>query len=121
MYIQLNKVLVLIALFSFIFVSYTSEANSVSKGLEDIQEKAKDYLSSFSVRETMENMSPSTIIGLCIVTVILVVVFRGLIFFMIIFGVLIIMFGSTEKVIDSLKGKFNSEDIKLQSDNEKKR
>lgn len=64
-------------------------------------------------------MSPSTIIGLCIV--ILAVVFRGLIFFMIMFGVLVLMFGSTEKATDYLKEKFNfTKNIKLQSDSEKK-
>lgn len=103
MHIQLNRILVFIALFSFIFVSCASEANSVGNGLQDI----KDYFSSLSLKEIMENMSPSTIIGLCIATVVFVVVFRGLIFFMIMFGVLIMMFGSTEKATDYLKEKFN--------------
>ncbi|WP_375316650.1 hypothetical protein [Wolbachia endosymbiont (group A) of Colletes cunicularius] len=121
MRIQLNKVLVFIALLSFIFASYSSEA-SVSDGLKDVQETVKDFISSFSIKDTVENMSPSTIIGLCIAAVILAVVFRGLIFFMIMFGVLIMMFGSTEKATDYLKEKFNfAKDIKLQSDSEKKR
>ncbi|WP_375604023.1 hypothetical protein NOX90_06685 [Wolbachia endosymbiont of Anurida maritima] len=118
MHVQLNKVLVFIALLSFIFASYSSEA---SDELKDVQEKVKDFISSFSIKDTVENMSPSTIIGLCIAAVILAVVFRGLIFFMIMFGVLIMMFGSTEKATDYLKEKFNfAKDIKLQSDSEKK-
>ncbi|OAM00181.1 hypothetical protein [Wolbachia endosymbiont of Dactylopius coccus] len=120
MRIQLNKVLVFIALLSFIFASYSSEA-SVSDELKDVQETVKDFISSFSIKETVENMSPSTIIGLCMAAVILAIVFRGLIFFMIMFGVLVIMFGSTEKATDYLKEKFNfTKDIKLQSDSEKK-
>ncbi|QOD38583.1 hypothetical protein [Candidatus Wolbachia massiliensis] len=122
MRIQLNKVLVFVALFSFIFVSYSSEANSVSKELQDVQEKAKDYLSSLSVKETVENMSPSTVIGLCIAAVILAIVFRGLIFFMIMFGVLVMMFGSTEKATDYLKEKFNfAKDINLHPDSKKEK
>ncbi|WP_265026661.1 MULTISPECIES: hypothetical protein [unclassified Wolbachia] len=121
MRIQLNKVLVFIALLSFIFASYSSEASSVSDELKDVQETVKNFISSFSIKDTVENMSPSTIIGLCIAAVILAVVFRGLIFFMIMFGVLVLMFGSTEKATDYLKEKFNfAKDIKLQSDSEKK-
>ncbi|WP_250297032.1 hypothetical protein [Wolbachia endosymbiont of Oedothorax gibbosus] len=112
MRIQLNKVLVFIALLSFIFASYSSEAS-----VNDVQETVRDFISSFSIKDTVENMSPSTIIGLCIAAVILAVVFRGLIFFMIMFGVLIMMFGSTDKAIDYLKEKFNFvEDIDLQID-----
>ncbi|MGL9758570.1 MAG: hypothetical protein ACR5LA_07110 [Wolbachia sp.] len=115
---QLNKVLVFIALLSFIFASYSSEA---SDELKDVQETVRNFISSFSIKDTVKNMSPSTIIGLCIAAVILAVVFRGLIFFMIMFGVLIMMFGSTEKATDYLKEKFNfTKDIKLQSDSEKK-
>lgn len=117
MHVQLNKVLVFIALLSFIFASYSSEA---SDELKDVQEKVKDFISSFSIKDTVENMSPSTIIGLCIAAVILAVVFRGLIFLMIMFGILIMMFGSTDKAIDYLKGKFNFiEDIDLRLDGKK--
>jgi ABC-type bacteriocin/lantibiotic exporter with double-glycine peptidase domain len=120
MRIQLNKVLVFIALLSFIFASYSSEA-SVSDELKDVQETVKDFISSSSIKDTVENMSPSTIIGLCMAAVILAIVFRGLIFFMIMFGVLVIMFGSTEKATDYLKEKFNfTKDVKLQSNSEKK-
>ncbi|WP_250295724.1 hypothetical protein [Wolbachia endosymbiont of Oedothorax gibbosus] len=106
MRIQLNKVLVFIALLSFIFASYSSEA-SVSDELKGIQETVRDFISSFSIKDTVENMSPSTIIGLCIAAVILAVVFRGLIFFMIMFGVLIMMFGSTEKAKDAISALDN--------------
>ncbi len=120
MHIQLNKVLVFIALLSFIFASYSSEA-LVSDELKDVQEMVKDFIFSFSIKDTVGNMSPSTIVGLCMAAVILAIVFRGLIFFMIMFGVLVIMFGGTEKAIDYLKEKFNfTKDIKLQSDSEKK-
>ena len=71
MRIQLNKVLVFIALLSFIFASYSSEA-SVSDELKDVQETVKDFISSFSIKDTVENMSPSTIIGLCMAAVIVV-------------------------------------------------
>lgn len=97
MRIQLNKVLVFIALLSFIFASYSSEASSVSDELKDVQETVKNFISSFSIKDTVENMSPSTIIGLCITAVILAVVFRGLIFFMIMFGVLIDQFTSDSR------------------------
>ncbi|WP_264682951.1 MULTISPECIES: hypothetical protein [unclassified Wolbachia] len=118
MRIQLGKVFAIVALLSFIFMSCSSKA---SDELKNIPGTLKELISSFSVKDTMENMNPSTIIGLCIATVILAVVFRGLIFFMILFGVLIMMFGSTEKATDYLKEKFNfAKDIKLQPDSEKK-
>ncbi len=117
MSIQLNKVLVIVALLSFIFMPCSSKA---SDELKNIPGTLKELISSFSIKDTVENMSPSTIIGLCIATVILAVVFRGLIFFMIMFGVLIMMFGSTEKATDYLKEKFNfAKDIQLQSNNKK--
>ncbi|MDR2831732.1 MAG: hypothetical protein LBV62_02350 [Rickettsiales bacterium] len=113
MHIQLNKILAIIALLSFIFMSYPSKASSVSDELKDIQKTVKSFISSFLVKDTVENMSPSTIIGLCIAAVILAIVFRGLIFFMIMFGVLVMMFGSTEKATDYLKEKFNfTKDLK---------
>jgi uncharacterized membrane protein YdfJ with MMPL/SSD domain len=94
-------------------MSYPSKASSVSDELKDIQKTVKSFISSFLVKDTVENMSPSTIIGLCIAAVILAIVFRGLIFFMIMFGVLVMMFGSTEKATDYLKEKFNfTKDLK---------
>ncbi|WP_395463641.1 hypothetical protein [Wolbachia endosymbiont of Cantharis cryptica] len=121
MRIQLNKVLVFIVLLSFIFASYSSEASSVGDELKDVQETVKNFISSFSVKDTVENMSPSTIIGLCIAAVILAIVFRGLIFFMIMFGVLVMMFGSTEKATDYLKEKFNfARGVDPQPDSKKK-
>ncbi|MDR0288491.1 MAG: hypothetical protein LBH78_00290 [Rickettsiales bacterium] len=117
MRIQLNRVLVFIALLSFIFTSYSGEAIPVGNELKDVQETVKNFISSFSVKDTLENMSPSTIIGLCIAAVILAILFRGLIFFMIMFGVLVIMFGSTEKAADYLKEKFSF--VKVKPDNEK--
>ncbi len=117
MRIQLSRVFAIVALLSFIFMSCSSKA---SDELKNIPGTLKELISSFSVKDTVENMNPSTIIGLCIATVILAVVFRGLIFFMIIFGVLIMMFGSTEKATDYLKEKFNfAKDIQLQSNNKK--
>lgn len=111
MCIQLNKILVLIALLSFIFTPYSSEADSLRGELQDIQETVKKFVSSFSIKETVENMSPSTIIGVCIAAVAFAIVFRGLIFFVIIFGILIMMFGSTDKATDYLKEKFNLKDL----------
>ncbi|AAW71339.1 hypothetical protein EJB10_01605 [Wolbachia endosymbiont of Brugia malayi] len=118
MHIQLNKVLIFIALLSFIFSSYSSEAGSVSDELKDVQETVKNFVSSLSVKGTVENMSPSIIIGLCIAAVVLAIVFRGLIFFMIMFGVLVMMLGSIEKTTDYLKEKFNF--VKVQPDSKKK-
>lgn len=112
MCIQLNKILVLIALLSFLFIPYSSEASSLSDELQDIQETVKNFISSFSVKETVENMSPSTIIGVCIAAVAFAIIFRGLIFFAIMFGILIMMFGSADKATDYLKEKFNLKDLK---------
>ncbi|MCA4775357.1 hypothetical protein IHO40_04620 [Wolbachia endosymbiont of Mansonella ozzardi] len=117
MHIQLNKILVFIALLSLIFTSYSGKAISVGNELKDIQETVKNFTSSFSVKDTLENMSPSTIIGLCIAVVILAILFRGLIFFMIMFSVLVMMFGSTEKATDYLKEKFSF--VKVKPDDEK--
>ncbi|WCR57616.1 hypothetical protein [Wolbachia endosymbiont of Ctenocephalides felis wCfeJ] len=120
MHIQLNRVLVVITLLGFIFASYSSKASAVDS-LNDIRETVGNFISSFSAKDTVENMSPSTIIGLCIAAVVLAIAFRGLIFFMIMFGVLVMMFGSTEKATDYLKEKFNfSKDINLQPDSKKK-
>lgn len=117
MHIQLGKVFAIVALLSFILMSCSSKA---SDELKNIPGTLRELISSFSVKDTVENMGPSTIIGLCIATVILAVVFRSLIFFMIIFGVLIMVFGSTEKATDYLKEKFNFvKDIQLQSNNKK--
>ncbi|MGL9717459.1 MAG: hypothetical protein ACR5K9_02000 [Wolbachia sp.] len=121
MRIQLNKVLVFIALLGFIFASYSSEASSV---VDELQEMGKDFFSSFSVKDTVENMTPSTIIGLCIAAVVLAIVFRGMIFFVIMFGVLVMMFGSTEKATDYLKEKFNfvkGVDLKPDSEDKEKK
>ncbi|QKX03215.1 hypothetical protein GOY07_03530 [Wolbachia endosymbiont of Litomosoides sigmodontis] len=118
MHIQLNKVLVFIALLSFIFASYSGGADSMRDELKDVQKTVRSFISSFSVKDTVKNMSPSTVIGLCIAAVMLAIVFRGLIFFMIMFGVLIMMFGSTEKATDYLKEKFNF--VKVQPDSKKK-
>lgn len=107
MHVQLNKIFVLIAILSFIFASYPGQASSVSDELKDIQETVKNFLSSFSVKDTVENMSPATMIGICIAMVILAIVFRGLIFFAIMFGILIMMFGSADKATDYFKEKFN--------------
>lgn len=112
MCIQLNKILVLITLLSFLFIPYYSEASSLSDELQDIQETVKNFISSFSVKETVENMSPSTIIGVCIAAVAFAIIFRGLIFFAIMFGILIMMFGSADKATDYLKEKFNLKDLK---------
>ncbi|WP_341808532.1 hypothetical protein [Wolbachia endosymbiont (group E) of Neria commutata] len=112
MCIQLNKILVLITLLSFLFIPYSSEASSLSDELQDIQETVKNFISSFSVKETVENMSPSTIIGVCIAAVAFAIIFRGLIFFAIMFGILIMMFGSADKATDYLKEKFNLKDLK---------
>ncbi|AZU37969.1 hypothetical protein BBB02_01700 [Wolbachia endosymbiont of Bemisia tabaci] len=118
MHIQLGRVFAIVALLSFIFMSCSSKA---SDELKNIPGTLKELISSFSVKDTVENISPSTIIGLCIVaTVIFAVVFRGLIFFMMLFGVLIMMYGSIEKATDYLKEKFNfAKDIQLQSNNKK--
>ncbi|MDM8335461.1 hypothetical protein [Wolbachia pipientis] len=121
MHIQLNRILVFVALLVFIFASYSSEASSVGDELKDIQETVKNFISSFSVKDTIENMSPSTIIGLCIAAVIFAIAFRGIIFFMIMFSILVMMFGSTEKAMDYLKEKFNfAKDTNLQLDSKKK-
>ncbi len=121
MHIQLNRVLVFIALLSFSFASYSSKASLASTELKDIQEIIKNFIFSFSVKDIIENMSPSTIIGLCIIAVIFAIVFRGLIFFIIMFvGMLVMMLGSIEKATDYLKEKFNfSKSTSLQSDSKK--
>ncbi|MGL9732876.1 MAG: hypothetical protein ACR5KW_02530 [Wolbachia sp.] len=119
MRIQLNRVLVFIALLSFIFISYSGKAILVDNELKDVQETVKNFIFSFSVKDTLENMNPSTIIGLCIAAVILAILFRGLIFFMIIFGVLIMMFGSTERASDYLKEKFNFTKVKSKNTKDK--
>lgn len=98
---------------SFIFVPYPGQADSVGDELKDIQETVKNFISSFSVKDTVENMTPSTIIGICIAMVVLAIVFRGLIFFAIMFGILIMMFGSADKATDYFKEKFNfAQDLK---------
>ncbi|QKX00852.1 hypothetical protein GOY14_00525 [Wolbachia endosymbiont of Dipetalonema caudispina] len=123
MYIQLNRVFVFIALLSFNFVPYSSKANLMDNELKNIQKIVKNFASSFLAKDTIKNMSPSTIIGLCITVVIFAIMFRGLIFLMIIlFGVLIMLLGSTEKATSYLKEKFySSKSINLQSDSKKKR
>lgn len=117
MWIQLNRALVFIVLLSCIFISCPSEASSLNDELQDVQESVKNFISSFSFRETIENISPSGIIGLCIAAVVLAIVFRGLIFIVIMFCVLVMMFGSTEKAISYVKEKFNfSKSIDLSPD-----
>ncbi|QKX02520.1 hypothetical protein [Wolbachia endosymbiont of Dirofilaria (Dirofilaria) immitis] len=121
MYTQLSRVLIFVALLSLSFTSYSSKASSVDAELQDIQETVKNFISSFSVKDAVESMSPSTIIGLCITLVIFAIVFRSLIFFMIMFGVLIMILGSTEKATDYLKEKFTfSKGTSLQPDSKKK-
>ncbi|WP_369800002.1 hypothetical protein [Wolbachia endosymbiont of Ctenocephalides felis wCfeT] len=89
---------------------------NVNNELSDIQESIRDFISSFSIRDTIENSSPTTIIVLCIAAVVLAIVFRGLIFFVIMLGVLVMMFGSTQKVIDYLEETLNiGQDIGVQS------
>ncbi|QKX01546.1 hypothetical protein GOY13_01045 [Wolbachia endosymbiont of Cruorifilaria tuberocauda] len=120
MHIQLSRVLLLIALLSFSFVSCPGKASLLVNELKDIQETVKNFIFSFSVKNAVENISPSTVIGLCITAVIFAIVFRGLIFFMIIFGVLAMMLSGTEKASDYLKEKFNfSKGINLQPGNNK--
>ncbi|MCV3769402.1 MAG: hypothetical protein K0T53_01575 [Wolbachia pipientis] len=121
MYIQLNRVFVFIALLSFNFVPCSSKANLMDNELKNIQKIVKNFASSFLAKDTIKNMSPSTIIGLCITVVIFAIMFRGLIFLMIIFGILIMLLGSTEKATSYLKEKFySSKSINLQPDSKKK-
>nr|WP_168464501.1 hypothetical protein [Wolbachia endosymbiont of Ctenocephalides felis wCfeT] len=114
----IHRVLVVLALFCFILTPYSSKARdmNVNNELSDIQESIRDFISSFSIRDTIENSSPTTIIVLCIAAVVLAIVFRGLIFFVIMLGVLVMMFGSTQKVIDYLEETLNiGQDIGVQS------
>lgn len=115
--VQLNRILALIVLLSCVLISSPSKADSLSNELPDIKESVKNFLSSFSLKDTVENISPSGIIGLCIAAVVLAIIFRGLIFIVIMFCVLVMMFGSTEKVIDYVKEKFDfSKNIDLGKD-----
>jgi hypothetical protein len=107
MSVQFNKIFTIIVLLSVIFVSCPSKADSASIEWKYIQEKIKDFTPLLSGKGTMESMSPSTIIGLCIAAVLLAIMFRGLILFVIMFGVLAIMFGGPEKAMNYIKGKFN--------------
>ncbi|MDG7056186.1 MAG: hypothetical protein LKM44_01710 [Wolbachia endosymbiont of Meromenopon meropis] len=113
MRIQLSRISAFIGLLGFIFMSYSSQATSINNELNDIQEVVRNFISSYSFKNTIKNMSPSTIMGLCIAMVMLSILFRGIIvFFMIMFGVLIMMLGSAEKPNNYLTEKFNFAEIK---------
>lgn len=115
--VQLNRILALIVLLSCVLISCPSKADSLGSELQDIKESVKNFISSFSLKDTVENISPSGIIGLCIAAVVLAIIFRGLIFIVIMFCVLVMMFGSTEKAIDYVKEKFDfSKNIDLGKD-----
>ncbi|WCR53557.1 MAG: hypothetical protein PG981_000579 [Wolbachia endosymbiont of Ctenocephalides orientis wCori] len=115
--VQLNRILAWIVLLSWVLISCPSKADSLSNELPDIKESVKNFISSFSLKDTVENISPSGIIGLCIAAVVLAIIFRGLIFIVIMFCVLVMMFGSTEKVIDYVKENFDfSKNIDLGKD-----
>ncbi|MDD9331995.1 MAG: hypothetical protein PV340_05290 [Wolbachia sp.] len=107
MFIQLNKIWTVILLLSFIFVSYHSDASSAGNEWSDTQEAVRNFTSSFSIKDTIGNLSPLTIVGLFIAVVVFAIVFRVLILFMIVFGILVMMFGSPAKVMDYFKDKFD--------------
>lgn len=102
MSIQLSKVLTVMMLLSYVFFSYSGDAKLPDN---EWQESIKNFVASFP--NSINNMSPTTIVGVCIATILLAIVFRGLIFFVIMFGILVVMFGSTEKVVSYLKEKFD--------------
>ncbi|VVC46549.1 Hypothetical protein CINCED_3A024584 [Cinara cedri] len=101
MSMQMNKVLVIIMLLGSIFLSYSGNAGLFNS---ELQESVRSFFT--SLPHDMDSLSPAAIIGICIMIVLLAIIFRGLIFFIVVCCTLAIMFGGTEKVISYLKEKF---------------
>ncbi|WFW29671.1 MAG: hypothetical protein LJI21_02805 [Wolbachia endosymbiont of Menacanthus eurysternus] len=114
MRVQLNKVLIFIMLLSLV-LSYSNKADlTKSELVNDVT--IKNLIPTFLIEETFREINPSTIIRICITLVILVILFRSLIFLVMIFSILVMIFGNTEKATDFLKEKFAFIKIKLEQE-----
>jgi len=101
MSMQMNKVLVIIMLLGSIFLSYSGNAGFFNS---ELQESVRSFFT--SLPHDIDSLNPVAIIGICIMIVLLAIIFRGLIFFIVVCCTLAIMFGGTERAISYLKEKF---------------
>ena len=114
MSIRLNKILTALFFFITIFFSYPSVANQSQDKWQSMRESIQGFITSLAdaIPAKVDDLSPTAVIGIFIAMIFLAIVFRGFIFIVIMFGVLALMFGNTEKATDYLKKKFNfSKDI----------
>ncbi|MDN5248331.1 MAG: hypothetical protein QWI36_04315 [Wolbachia endosymbiont of Tyrophagus putrescentiae] len=109
---QLKKFLTVVALVGVIFLPCFSNADvssdeqqSTQGSIQDMQNSAKDFVD--SLVKDVKAMSPLKIVGVFVVMLLLAVMFRGIIVFVLMFAILGMMFGGTEKVTAYLKENFS--------------
>ncbi|WP_253299901.1 hypothetical protein [Wolbachia endosymbiont of Chironomus riparius] len=89
----------------FVFLPNYGNTSSVDSEWKDVEGSVRNFFSSLS--SSIDKMSPSTIIGGAVALILTALIFRGLIIFIIILGVLFMMFGNTEKLIVYVKEKLD--------------